>query len=337
MAFVSTEFAEILGSTAATIRDNPQIWWNSVHPDDNDRVQAARWESYRNGSRLNIEYRIVDAQQRTYWVRDEAVQGEPNGTDRPVWQGIILNITDRKQIEQTLQARIRQQAAIVELGDRALTDMDVDSLMSEAVSFVQRSLDTDYAKVLQLLAGGEELMLKAGVGWKRGLVSRATVSAGAESQAGYTLLSNEPVVVTDLLLETRFNGPPLLHEHGVRSGISVIIAGNGKPWGVLGAHTTSPRQFSPDDVHFLQSVANILASAIQASAGAHQDGRWLSIKAVSDLLRVKEETVRRWIRRGELPVIDLGSSRAGYRIHPADMEQFIQDRYMGQPVQAESP
>jgi excisionase family DNA binding protein len=56
--------------------------------------------------------------------------------------------------------------------------------------------------------------------------------------------------------------------------------------------------------------------------------QWLSIRDVADTLRVKEETVRRWIRRGELPVIDLGSARAGYRIHPSDLEQFINDRYM---------
>jgi GAF domain-containing protein len=58
--------------------------------------------------------------------------------------------------------------------------------------------------------------------------------------------------------ETRFNGQPLLHEHGVVSGLSCIIVGENKPWGVVGAHTKSYREFTEDDVAFLQAVANVL-------------------------------------------------------------------------------
>src|SRR3712207_7501248 len=47
------------------------------------------------------------------------------------------------------------------------------------------------------------------------------------SQAGYTLLSEEPVIVEDLAMETRFRPPPLLLEHGVASSMTVVIAGRG--------------------------------------------------------------------------------------------------------------
>ena len=101
------------------------------------------------------------------------------------------------------------------------------------------------------------------MGWKEEYpVGQATVSAGKESQAGFTLLSDEPVVVEDLRTETRFSGPPLLHEHGVVSGMSVIIRGRERPYGVLGAHTASVRRFATDDVSFLRAVANVLAEAI---------------------------------------------------------------------------
>jgi signal transduction histidine kinase len=58
----------------------------------------------------------------------------------------------------------------------------------------------------------------------------------------------------------------LLLEHGALSGISVIIHGRAKPYGVLEAHTTRQRNFTPDDIHFLQSVASILAAAIERRA-----------------------------------------------------------------------
>jgi two-component system, LuxR family, sensor kinase FixL len=43
----------------------------------------------------------------------------------------------------------------------------------------------------------------------------------------------------------------------------VIIHGRGKPYGVLEAHSAQQRKFTADDVHFLQSVANVLATAIE--------------------------------------------------------------------------
>ena len=97
----------------------------------------------------------------------------------------------------------------------------------------------------------------------QGLVGHATVGAGKDSQAGYTLLSDQPVIVEDLRTETRFSGPPLLHEHGVVSGMSVIIPTGEGPYGVLGAHTTKRRSFSKDEVNFLKAVANVLGMTIE--------------------------------------------------------------------------
>lgn len=95
------------------------------------------------------------------------------------------------------------------------------------------------------------------------MIGRATVNASPETQAGFTLASDGPVVSEDLESETRFSGPPLLKDHGVVSGMSVVIRGYDKPYGVLGAHTIRRREFSPDDVNFLRSIANVLATAIE--------------------------------------------------------------------------
>jgi PAS domain S-box-containing protein len=121
----------------------------------------------------------------------------------------------------------------------------------------------EYCKVLELLPDGSALRLVAGVGWQEGLVGQTTVSGDRDSQAGFTLLCRDPVIVEDLRTETRFTGPALLRDHGVVSGLSVIIGEADKPFGVLGAHTARRRVFTPDDVNLLQSVANILAVAIQ--------------------------------------------------------------------------
>lgn len=161
-----------------------------------------------------------------------------------------------------IRYRLLQQTSVAELGQRALGSTDMTRLMSEAAALASMGLRVEFCKVLELLPDGEGLLLRAGVGWKKGTVGRATVSAGKDSQAGYTLLSEEPVIVENLRREKRFTCPPLLKEHGVISGLSVIIHGKEKPFGVLGAHSRQERQFTSDDTHFLRAIANILSAAI---------------------------------------------------------------------------
>lgn len=176
--------------------------------------------------------------------------------------GIIREITARKLAAKDLEVRMRQRAALADLGESALSGIELGPLMEKAVALVAETLDVQYVKILELLPDGRVLLLRAGVGWKEGCVGETKVSSGLESQAGFTLRCREPVIVEDFRTETRFHGPPLLLEHGIVSGMSTVVAGPERPYGVLGAHTKTYRPFSKDDAHFLQAVANVLAFAI---------------------------------------------------------------------------
>lgn len=181
---------------------------------------------------------------------------------RPTRIVSALDVTERKKAENALKARERQQAAVAQLGQRAIEASDLLSLLDAAAALVGQILDVPYAKVLELAPDGESLLLRAGVGWQAGCVGHATVGVRAESQAGYTLQHNAPVVAEDLRAETRFRGHQLLHDHGVVSGATVVIPSQQRPFGVLGAHADRPRPFTQDDIHFLQAVAHILGTAI---------------------------------------------------------------------------
>lgn len=193
---------------------------------------------------------------------------------------------ERKKAQAEMQIRADQQAVVAQLGQLALRGCDLNELFNEAVKQVAQKLNVEYCKVLELLPGEKELLLRAGVGWKEGLVGHATVGTGTDSQAGYTLLSKEPVVVEDLRAEKRFSGLPLLHEHEVVSGMSVIISGRDKPFGVLSAHTTRRHTFTKDDINFLQAVANVLAGTIERKRAEEA-----LLKAHDELeIRVEERT-----------------------------------------------
>src|SRR5574341_2007707 len=108
------------------------------------------------------------------------------------WGELEAEIAERKRAERQQHARVAQQRAVAELGQRALAGAGLQALLDEAVRSVAAALELEYAKVLELLPGGEALRLRAGVGWKEGLVGQATVGAELDSQAGYTLLTRDP-------------------------------------------------------------------------------------------------------------------------------------------------
>jgi len=157
--------------------------------------------------------------------------------------------------------RARQQSAVAELSRRALEGRDLTSVLDDAVSLVTKVLEVEFCEILELAENA--LFLRAGIGWKEGSVGKISLPIGLGSHGGFTVLSSSPVVVEDLKAETRFKAPTFFLEHGIRSGISVIIHGRGKPYGILGAHTKRQRSFTGDDVHFLQSVADSLAAATE--------------------------------------------------------------------------
>jgi PAS domain S-box-containing protein len=181
---------------------------------------------------------------------------------------INRDIRESKKFEHRLLSHARQQRTIAELGQLALEEDDLQKVFDHAVGLVSETLEVEFTEVLELTLD-DRLFLRAGSGWREGLVGAAFVPAGADSQAGNTLKTYIPVIVEDLREERRFSGPALLLDHGVISGVSCIIHGaGGKPWGVFGAHSNNKRIFTPDEVSFLRSVANVLGSAV---SGAQAD------------------------------------------------------------------
>jgi two-component sensor histidine kinase len=170
----------------------------------------------------------------------------------------------RVDLECELRSRAKQQEALAQLGERALVEPDLERFLNDAVSTVALTLSVDFVKILELLPGGGELLLRAGFGWKTNLVGSVLTSTDAGGYAHYILASAAPVVTADYAAETRFEIAPYLTEHDCVSGVSVTIAGrDGRAYGILGVCANKARHFSPQEISFLAAVANLLAGAIQ--------------------------------------------------------------------------
>jgi diguanylate cyclase (GGDEF)-like protein len=168
-----------------------------------------------------------------------------------------------KQSEETSRLAARQQMEVARFGQLALEGAGVQELRDEVTQVMDRVLGVDIAGVLKLLPGGRELLLVSAAGLSQESIGKTTVPTGYESQSGYALATGLPTVVRDWRSETRFKESKLQADAGMRSAAIILIKGKGDPYGVIGVASRTLREFTSQDVNFMQAIANVLANAIE--------------------------------------------------------------------------
>jgi diguanylate cyclase (GGDEF)-like protein/PAS domain S-box-containing protein len=180
---------------------------------------------------------------------------------------VYQDLSERLRLIAQLERRAAQQAAVATLGERALEAEHPSALIDRAVAMVRTTLAVELSAVFELVDDGRTLALRAGAGFGDGEVGRATVPAGwADHQEGFTLIRREPVIVDDARRERRFMQADLVAGHGAVSGVTVVVGGHARTHAVLAAYSVRPGAFTPDDVTFLQSMANVLGDALDRFA-----------------------------------------------------------------------
>ncbi len=271
----------------------------SVHPDDWPKIEAAVREARRDASPDHARYRLPQgAGSEDCWLEWSGIIVVREGVPECLF-GLCRDITKRVKLEAELRDQVRQQEALVQLAERAMAEPDLDSLLNDAVGTIARTLAVDSVCVLELLPGDADLLLRAGCGWKGGLVGSVIASMDPDSCARYILQSPLPVITADFAAETRFKADPYLQQHGCVSGMHVAIAGrDDRHYGILGVGTATRRQFTVQEIAFLAGVAILLAGAVarrqleQRHELMIRDMRHRSGNLFSQLLALFSQTAR---------------------------------------------
>jgi two-component sensor histidine kinase len=270
-----------------------------LHPDDWPGIEAAVREARREPRPDHARYRLSQAAgSDDRWLEWSGIIVVKDGVTERLF-GLCRDITERVKLEAELRGQVLRQEALAQLAERVMAEPDLENLLNDAAGTVARTLAVDLAGVLELLPGDADLLLRAGCGWKSGLVGSVIASTGPQSCAHYTMQSPLPVITVDFATETRFHTDPYLQQHGCVSGVNVAIAGPDKRhYGILGVGAKTRRQFAAREIAFLAAVANLLAGAIarrqleQRHELMIRDMRHRSGNLFSQLLALFSQTAR---------------------------------------------
>ena len=113
ISYVSKRITDILGYRLDEWEE-PGFWTKIIHPDDRAVVEAESIRTNASGEPFRQEYRIIAADGRIVWFQDEAVVVHDDDGEPVCWQGVMVDITERKAAEQELRKAEERFRTLVE-------------------------------------------------------------------------------------------------------------------------------------------------------------------------------------------------------------------------------
>jgi PAS domain S-box-containing protein len=174
----------------------------------------------------------------------------------------IRDIRAYPRVKQALQ-RARYSEHLAQLGRIAVDNRDPQALLEQVPAIAAAALQVDVAMVFLLETNRLEFRVASGVGAVPGESAGAHLPNRPDTPVGYVVSVGEPVIVPDYSAERRFVVPQAYLDAGLKSGLLVPLSDRGRSIGALVARSRAAQQFGDDEVRFLQSVANLLATSLQ--------------------------------------------------------------------------
>lgn len=243
-----------------------QSFTRDVHPGDQARLSDAAQAALKTGESFSIQYRLPpDVSGAIRWIEARGrVERDATGAAISM-TGTCQDITSHKEIQAETSLRAKQQEAVAQLGEQALAGGARAEIFGEAVRSVRLLAEADFAEVLELSQDRETLSYVASDGWPEGVAEGAAATSQPNTHVGLALRSNGAIVVSNFATDSRFPCPERLMRHGVQSGACATIAGTeGNIFGVIAVYCRRTRCISREECRFLQSVANVLGSAVRS-------------------------------------------------------------------------
>jgi diguanylate cyclase (GGDEF)-like protein/PAS domain S-box-containing protein len=98
--YVSPQIEALLGIKPHEYIEDPNLWTKRLHPDDRERALTTYLQGRESGKPFTFEYRLLSGEGGHVWFRDSAVVVRDERGEPAFIEGVMLDITDRKNAEE---------------------------------------------------------------------------------------------------------------------------------------------------------------------------------------------------------------------------------------------
>jgi diguanylate cyclase (GGDEF)-like protein/PAS domain S-box-containing protein len=130
--YISPQVEDLLGYPREAWLTDEELWLDVLHPEDRERMVAADANARATLSTLFAEYRMVARDGRVVWVSEKAAVVEDAATGAVYWQGVMVDITDRKTAEGALATSERQFRSVFDAAAIGVMTIDLEGRILEA-------------------------------------------------------------------------------------------------------------------------------------------------------------------------------------------------------------
>ncbi|MGH2681018.1 MAG: PAS domain-containing protein [Actinomycetota bacterium] len=124
--YISPNVEKVFGRVSATVLEDPELWFRSIHGDDQARVRRSWREAWKRRTPFRAEYRLERWDGEEVWIRDSSVLVLSGDGTRPAWQGVLEDITAEKRSGEDVRASEARYRALVERVPAVVYEMDPD-------------------------------------------------------------------------------------------------------------------------------------------------------------------------------------------------------------------
>jgi PAS domain S-box-containing protein len=136
--YISPQIEGLVGYSADEWLEDPDLFFELLHPDDYARVLADHERVFATGqSSWSFEYRVIARDGRTVWIRDEAVVVKDDKGIPLYVQGFLMDITERKEGEEALrksEADLQRQThyyeSLLQISPVAVVTLDLEEVVT---------------------------------------------------------------------------------------------------------------------------------------------------------------------------------------------------------------
>lgn len=259
--FVSAQVRDLLGVEPEEWIADQFCWSSHVHPDDFVRVWDEYMHSYTSDVPLSHEYRMVHEDGTVKWVLELARPIHDEHGEPWLIQGVIFDITQRKESEEIQTARNERLASIIEIQrDIATADLDVDAIMRRICERTQDLTHADSATILIL--DDDDLIIRSATGFLEDKVGVRVPIKG--TLPGWWHRHGRSAILRDALADPRAG--PLARELEMRSVVAVQLTHREETAGQLIVVSREPNFFTEEDLKTLELLSVVLSSVLSHAA-----------------------------------------------------------------------